>query len=108
MTSLKNKELLELQNTTGTNDTGSSNSTSQNDELVERIKVPGTGFEIVGNKEKGYFIALGTYRLTEFKSKEYCMKMIEIKDWDLIVSLIGAAIQADKRENAYANKSNGE
>lgn len=69
-----------------------------NSELVEKEQVPDTGFHIIGNKEYGYFVALGTYRITKAQSKTKCLEMIETKDYELLLGLIGACIEADKKD----------
>lgn len=88
-----NKELLELQNNTETPKT--ENKPSQ---LIEKIRYEGTAFDIVGNTEDGYFVALGNFRITKTQEKNECRRMIDQKDYELILGLIGACIQADKNE----------
>lgn len=89
-------DLLKLQNTTEETQQNNNNSPS---ELVEREKVEGTGFEIIGNKEKGYFVALGIFRITEPKpSKGILRKMIQHKDYEIILGLISASIAMTTKE----------
>lgn len=88
---LGHAELLQLQNTTDHQNTDSKPS---NSELVEKERVEGTAFDLVGNQEQGYFIALGTYRLTSVYSKEVLKKMIETKDYELLLGMMGATYQA--------------
>lgn len=48
------------------------NKDNYSEELIHREKLQNTPFEIVGNEEHKYFIALGKYRLTEpFNKKEH-------------------------------------
>jgi hypothetical protein len=65
---------------------------------VENNRYEGTGFSIVGNEDKGYFVALGKYRLTEAKTKIQCKQMIENRDYELILGMIGAAQQINLEE----------
>lgn len=98
---LTQKELLQLQNTTDVTSTNKPNST----ELVRKEHVEGTGFDIVGNEEQGYMIALGNYRLTEWrKTIEECRDMIEKRDWELILGMMGACIQAAETEKEIHSK----
>lgn len=86
-----NSELLQSQTTTENQNT---NNQKSNTELIERHTIKGTGFEIIGNPEKGYMIALGQYRLTEFQPTIYdCEQMIKNRDYELILGMIGAAIE---------------
>lgn len=67
------------------------NNLNSSEQLVNRIPVENTGFWIIGDKDHGYFISLGAYRLTETRqTEEECREMIENKDWEIILGLIGA------------------
>lgn len=99
-------ELLSLQNTTTETNTSNNNS---NSELVEKERVDNTAFDIVGNKDHGYFIALGTYRLTPtYPLKATLKKMIKEKDYELLLGMMGATIQAHMSSQAWGNKINSE
>lgn len=98
------KELLHTQTSTENQNTNNKNSDLPS-QLVEKEKYEGTGFHIVGNKEQGYFVALGTYRLTRMQTKEECITMIENKDYELILGLIGASIEADKKATEQEKES---
>lgn len=37
----------------------------EGEELIEKKRIGRSPFEIVGNKERGYFVVLGKYRITE-------------------------------------------
>lgn len=87
------EQLLQLQSTTQTADNLNSNS-----QLIEKEIHPGTAFQIVGNKEQGYFVALGYYRITEIHTKEECQRMINEKDYELILGLINASIIISKKD----------
>lgn len=84
-------ELLSLHTTTDSTNTDKPNS---NSELVYKERVEKTAFDIVGNEDNGYFIALGSYRLiSPQKTIEKCRIMIQTKDWELILGLIGACME---------------
>ena len=64
-------------------------------ELLNRNKIEHTPFDSVTVKEKGSFIALGHYRLTEYyNSEEEALKEIEFPNWNTIVSLVVATTHA--------------
>lgn len=91
-------KLLKLQ--TSTDEPTTSNQKSS--QLIEREHVKGTAFWIIGNKEQGYFITFGQYRLTEPRStKAACHKMIKERDYELIAGLIGACIEAHKQYDQF-------
>lgn len=98
---ITNSELLQSQTTTENQNT---NNQKSNTQLVERERVENTGFEIIGNEENGYFIALGTYRLTQAQSKKECLRMIKTKDYELLLGLIGACIEANKIQTEQDKK----
>ena len=79
---------------------------NQSSQLIERETLDGTPFEIV-TTEEGTFVALGSYRLTEFMSKEDAKEKIQKKHWDLIISVNLALGHAQKKfiEN-LANQNN--
>lgn len=69
------------------------------EQLVERERIPNTGFDIVGNKEKGYFIAFGPYRITEYtQDKAQLRKKVASKDYEIILGLLGACMTANEPE----------
>lgn len=62
----------------------------ENKVMLERHDVPGTGFQICGNEELGYFVSIGHYRLTEPKpTKAICLELINTRDWELLVAMMG-------------------
>lgn len=57
--------------------------------LIYREKVPNTPFHIVGDTEKGYFIAMANWKVSETKSTiAECEIDVEAKDWRLITNVI--------------------
>lgn len=93
------RELLELQNTTENPNTNNPKSS----QLIEKERYEGTGFDIVGNPEYGYFVALGTYRITRAQTKEECIRMINEKDYELIIGLMGASIEQTIKDHKQFN-----
>lgn len=60
-----------------------------NEELLEQHELEGTPFKAVGNKERGYFLALGRNKLTnEFKDPDEVKDALEKNKWNVIVNLI--------------------
>lgn len=66
-------------------------------EVIKREPIEGTPFEIIGNQEKGYFIALGKFKITETENfddrtniniQEFAQYLIETKKWDIILNAI--------------------
>lgn len=89
------KELLKLQTGGELMNTDNQNST----ELIKTHQVENTGFCIIEVQDKGCFVTLGMYRLTEYKETiEECLRMIEEKDWELILGLMGAVQQHSEKE----------
>lgn len=87
------RELLHSQNYTPENNTNKQQ--SSNEELIERHTVPGTGFMINGNKQLGYFVSIGTYRVTENQPTiEECNKLITEKDYTLLMGIMYAVIKS--------------
>ena len=95
----ENTELLNIQ-------TSAEKADSKNySELISREKFLDP-FELV-TTEEGTFVALGSYRLTEFMSKEEAQEKILTKSWDLIISLNLALADAQKKFiNDLANNNN--
>ena len=95
----ENTELLNIQ-------TSAEKADSKNySELISREKFL-EPFELV-TTEEGTFVALGSYRLTEFMSKEEAGEKILTKSWDLIISLNLALADVQKKFiNDLANNNN--
>lgn len=96
-----NSELLNLHTTTESKNTHKQQS---NSELIHTEDVG--SFKIVGNEERGYFVSLGKYRLTEARTTiEECKKLIETKDWELLLALMGVYYEfyGDEQVNRIQN-----
>lgn len=90
----KQSQLLQSQTSTENANSNKVNST----ELLKRIHVEETGFELIGNDEDGYFVALGSYRLTQTYTESQCRKMIADKDYELLIGLMGACVDTAIKE----------
>lgn len=106
---METRELSLSQTNAGENQ----NNSDLNTELVHREKVPGTPFEIVGNNDHGYFLALGKYRLSNHLDLEHTTLQEaakhELKEngWNIITNLITLIIQLEKelQEDQQKTKS---
>lgn len=98
---LTQAELLKLQNTTEETNTSREPSNTQ---LIHRERVEGTGFDIITIEENKSFVALGKYRLTTERTAEECREMINNKDWEIILGLIGAALSATESDITATQK----
>lgn len=67
-------------------------------QLISREEIPGTPIIVAGNKDTGYFLALGRYRLTEtMDTKEGAVMLLELETWNVISRLIAAYIDFEKQ-----------
>lgn len=97
-TNHKKLPATELLNTQLSVEQINTNRENYSEELIQRAKLGETAFEVVGNNENGYFIALGKYRLTEpFKPIEtithdtlasFGSNLLENKMWEIILNLL--------------------
>lgn len=72
---------------------------SKNKELIKREDVDGTPFTIV-KTEGQYFIAIGLSRITEkTENKKDLLKLIEEKDWTLLMNAVVAVSQHVNKQN---------
>lgn len=66
-------------------------------ELVQREKVEGTPFDLINVEDKGWFLALGKYRMTEpGLDREVLRKIVADKDWMLILDTIAILTEKQK------------
>lgn len=61
-------------------------------ELIKRDQVEGTPFTII-ETERGCFIGMGQYRLTEFIERDQCSDFILTKDWDFLLSVVSVLVE---------------
>lgn len=74
---------------------------STSEQLIERMKVDGSPFTVIGEVNEGYFLAFGRYRLTErFKTKELVITHLMMEQYNIMMKMVAIMIQIDKeREN---------
>lgn len=78
-------------------------------ELLHQEKIVGTPLTIVGNEDKGYFIALGRYRLTEpIETIDAAYGLLESQQWNIISNMIATMISINeemKKEDFTINSN---
>lgn len=58
-------------------------------ELLQREEVTGTPFTIVGNEEKGYFLAMGKWKLSgHLPSKTAVIAYLDAEHWTITMNCI--------------------
>lgn len=78
----------------------------ENTELIQRIGVTGTPFEVITVDELGSFGCLGQFRLTEYYNDvNECIKEMERITWERIINVMVCILQADK-DGAFNNTNN--
>lgn len=61
--------------------------------LITHNKIEGTPFYVTGNEEKGYFIRLGDYKISEAKQTEdEAIKDLEENKWNIMVNIIATVV----------------
>lgn len=74
-------------------------------QLLETHPIENGPLMIVGNKEAGYFIALGRYRLTQpMETKIDCEIWMDNNQWKLVVLLIATLLEAETRGKEQENQ----
>lgn len=75
-------------------------------ELIERIKIKGSPFWVVGNKEQGYFLVFGKYKLTEnSKTAAEAIKRLKEETYDIICKMVLSIVSdPDVQREADAEK----
>lgn len=63
----------------------------EKNEIISTRTVEGTPFKII-DTEKGAFIGFGRYRVSELTTVEDCRKIIEDKEWELLLSVVNAIV----------------
>lgn len=82
---------------------GISNKENSNYELVSTEAIEGTPFHVVGEEEKGYFISLGRYRVSEVqKTKDEALEELYKNMWYIIMNVIITTVDILKE-----NEGNG-
>lgn len=96
---MSQKELLNGQNSAEE----TPNNSNSSELTIERIKIEGTPFWIIGRKDKGYFIIMGDTKLTEtVETKEIAMEKLIKEQYNITFRMIGTIvekmIQEEKKE----------
>lgn len=82
-------ELLKLQTSAEESQNKVNSSEQKNEQLIERYQIGESPLWIVGNKEKGYTVAIANRRLTVwFKSVEEAEHYLEDNKWEMTIKLI--------------------
>ncbi|AXH77139.1 MAG: hypothetical protein [Microviridae sp.] len=92
--SLKQQDILKSQR----NAEEADRENSETGKLMEREEIIGTPFLIVGNEEKGYFLALGPYRLTEPTEYKYDVEKVLTEElWNIVIKVISVCLDINKK-----------
>lgn len=76
---------------------------NSNLELITMDEVPGTPFKITGTEEKGYFLTLGKYRLTEYyETKTEALDRLILEQWTIMLRII-TIVTEDEIERSKNN-----
>lgn len=85
---------------TNVENTNSTNS-SKNEELRRIEKLKDTPFEIVYDEGVGYYLVMGSYRITEPNEKrENLIKIVKEKNWNLLTTVIAVITEQIKKGEA--------
>lgn len=70
----------------------------ENSPLITHDAIKNTPFIITGNEERGYFLRLGDYRLTEYmQTKEDAAQALQKQQWDLILRCISIVTELHEK-----------
>lgn len=84
-----------------------SNSDSRSTEIRMKKKIANTPFEIVGNEERGYFLAFGIFRISESKqTPEEVEEILKNETWFVIANMISAYMEVDRKTNTPTSQDN--
>lgn len=93
----KISELLHTQ-TNAQNTENKSQSETGNEKLIERHPIKGTPFWIIGNKEKGFALTFGKWRLTEnFDIRTEVQEHLDDNSYDIILKMICCLLEETQR-----------
>lgn len=79
------------------------------DELIHRYNVPNTPLTIVTTKGQT-FVAMGMYKISENHTVDECLKLVETRDWNLIMNITRLIAMAEiniEKDTAAAIKEKG-
>lgn len=75
------------------------NSSNYGEQLMEKTPIAGTDFDLVGNIERGYWIAFGRFRMTEAReNKEEALQDLIINQWKIttkVSAVVHETLMAD-------------
>lgn len=76
--------------------TNAKENNSNSSELLGRMSIENTPFEIVGNKEMGYFAALGKFRITvPYQTPEEVQRFIDNNTYTVMLTILQILIPAE-------------
>lgn len=62
--------------------------------LIEREHIPGTPFHVIGMKDKGWFLIMGNYKITEdYATKDEAINQLAESHWNIILNLTSIAVE---------------
>lgn len=77
--------------------------------LIEHVEIEGTPFTITGSEEKGWFLRMGNYKLTEMMDdKEKIKEHIDKNGWLLTVDVIAVILDAEEKMRNRSKSMNGD
>lgn len=117
-TTKRNKELLSLQTNAGRSHNSNFGNggdgpqvaigadqerEDKGEQLIVREPVEHTPFHVIGNEEKGYFLAIGMHRLTEPKESQHeAIECLDKDFWNILTNVVIAmqrlVLEAEKKE----------
>lgn len=67
--------------------------------LITHEPIEGTPFAITGASDKGYFLRLGDYRLTQdYKTTEEVRKILHTEMWDILIKVIAIILEKNTQQ----------
>ncbi|UIB81446.1 hypothetical protein [Flyfo microvirus Tbat2_116] len=100
---LANRENFDLENERLQQELFDAERAVQTEQLIERVKVANTPFTIVGNREKGYMLTLGVYKLTDYVETMEEVRELLVKDqWNITIRLVATLHEAILNEISKA------
>lgn len=91
---MKTRDMQELLNT----QTNAEKTNTPNSELVSRETIHGTPFNLVGNEDKGWFLAMANYRITEMcDTKSEALEKLDSDTWSIMLAMVHVAMEIHKQ-----------
>lgn len=77
--------------------TTTTNSTPQNEEIIKYKPIEKTPFTLVWQKDMGYFLTMGKFKITEnYETEEEIEQILTEKPYQLILEMIGVLIEINE------------